>query len=186
MWVPDAVDLFFYISNMFERGPDLLQYWLSVGIGASSHYSGCAGDLVWTGWVQDCMERAALIPYGCPGFVLIDACDIAPHCQKCLVEMDPPFCHVGTDMFDRLPADLRQLVDELAPQPGGDKGVFECQYEAVSSVLPELVNYQAPSSSGLAAPPSARCTVISKCYMDVESPRRRLVHYKFIGLVRPA
>ena len=120
---------------MFTRGADRLLWWLSRGIGASSHYSGCAGDLCWTPWVYGHLLQSGMLTADAPGFVLVDATDVAPHCQKCLVKMDPPFQHVFRDMFDRLPSDLREMVDELAPKPGGDKDFFECQYEAVGAMF---------------------------------------------------
>ena len=104
---------------MFEGAADRLLWYLSQGIGAGSHYSGCAGDLCWTPWFSEHLLQSGLLSADVPGFVPVDATDVAPHCQKCLVKMDPPFQHVFADLFDRLPSHLRNMVDDVAPKAGG-------------------------------------------------------------------
>ena len=84
-----------------------------------SQYSGCAGDVCWTPWIVEYLQQCGLLPTDSPVYVLVDATDIAPNCQTCLVHMDLSFKHVCGDMFDRVPSDLKEAVFQAAPKKGG-------------------------------------------------------------------
>ena len=90
--MPDCVDNLLYNDSL--PGRDNLIFLLSVGVAASSHYSGCAGDLAWVPRFLDFMRFAGLLNESSPGIVLVDACDQEEHCQRCLVAFKPHFKHV--------------------------------------------------------------------------------------------
>lgn len=86
--------------------------------------------------MRDHLVRIGLLQSGDPAFVLVDACDILPHCRGCLKAFKKPgFKHVFCDMKDRLPSGLKQEVEDLAPKPDGNPDFFEDQFFAVDSVL---------------------------------------------------
>ena len=134
-WVPDAIESVLFNSDL--PGRDRLLFALSHGIGLGSHYSGCAGDLAWASWVRDHLVRMGLIFENDPAFVLIDCCDLLPHCRRCLKAFEPGFKHVFCDMMDRLPDDLRKEIQEIRPKAGGDSVFWEDQFFAVDALLEE-------------------------------------------------
>ena len=126
--------------NSELAGRDRMLFCLSCGIGASSHYSGCAGDLAWAPWVRDHLVRMGVIFENDPAFVMIECCDIEPHCRRCLKAFQPGFKHVFCNMTDRLPEALQQELLDLAPKPDGDPEFFEDQFLAVDAVLGEAAS----------------------------------------------
>ena len=135
----------FVFHNCLQAGADRLLWALSKGVAVGSHYSGCAGDLCWTPWIVEYLQQYGLLSTDAPVFVVVDATDIAPNCQTCLVHMDPSFKHVFGDMFGRAPSDLMEAVFQAAPNKGGDKEFSECQHDAVDALFSSAVD--APGST---------------------------------------
>ena len=90
-WGPDAIDS---VLNSDLLGRDRLLFALSHRIGLASHYSGCAGDLAWAPWISVHLVRMGIIFENDPAFVLVDCCDVLPHCRRCLKAFEPSFKHV--------------------------------------------------------------------------------------------
>ena len=113
------------------------------------------------------MVRMGLIFDTDPALVLVDCCDIIPHCRRCLKAFQPGFKHVFCDMADRLPTGLRKELREVAPKPDGDPELFEDQLLAVDAVLESAVSDPlfGICCNGTTAYCIVLCTASSACCM---------------------
>ena len=159
--MPDCVDNLLYNDSL--PGRDNLIFLLSVGVAASSHYSGCAGDLAWVPRFLDFMRFAGLLNESSPGIVLVDACDQEEHCQRCLVAFKPHFKHVFGRMQDRVPEDLWDLIEEVGPKAAGDAQHYKCQYDAVDALLKEASAQDELFCNGSTAPCASCMAEIALC-----------------------
>ena len=105
----------------------------------SSHYSGCAGDVVGLGFVNDAARLTGDLGHGDPGFYLVDVCDCDKVCQKVLTGFSAEALfkpkHVFADMMDRTDPEVREVLNNIAPKKGDEKEMGCTAFEAMREVL---------------------------------------------------
>ena len=118
---------------------DLFREAWRLGIPVSSHYSGCAGDVVGLGFVNDAARLTGDLGHGDPGFYLVDACDCDKVCQKVLTGFSAEALfkpkHVFADMMDRTDPEVREVLNNIAPKKGDEKEMGCTAFEAMREVL---------------------------------------------------
>jgi hypothetical protein len=143
------------VTSLQHDKPDLLRQYVKqhrLGIDLYTQFSGLGGPEIGLELLQQALAAHGCVKSGDQGLLVCEAGDWDAIPQKVLMGLSAPARakHIFVDICDRLPSDVKGLMDAAAPEKGMEPDAMQACFEAMQCVLES--NYDRCFNAGHCAP----------------------------------